>query len=193
MLDTTIIPFQPSLRQALPTILGNVDYRLWRDQLQRMEQMLIQSGLEKEFLEKDLLRWQGRRKKISAKAQRHHQLHSQRALRCNLARHLMAEGYRPFAVRLADSPVLQRFCCLSQIDVVTVPSKSTLQRYDLWWPESEVRPLIHQLLSLGAANPAQLHLPEALDLEIAFLDTTCLCANIHYPVDWVLSGTPPAR
>lgn len=186
MLDTTIIPFQPSLRQALPTILGNVDYRLWRDQLQRMEQMLIQSGLEKEFLEKDLLRWQGRRKKISAKAQRHHQLHSQRALRCNLARHLMAEGYRPFAVRLADSPVLQRFCCLSQIDVVTVPSKSTLQRYDLWWPESEVRPLIHQLLSLGAANPAQLHLPEALDLEIAFLDTTCLCANIHYPVDWVL-------
>ena len=30
------------------------------------------------------------------------------------------------------------------------------------------------------------HLPEAVDLESAFLDTTCLSANIHYPVDWVL-------
>jgi hypothetical protein len=25
-----------------------------------------------------------------------------------------------------------------------------------------------------------------LDLESAFLDSTCLCANIHYPVHWVL-------
>ena len=29
-------------------------------------------------------------------------------------------------------------------------------------------------------------MPEAVDLESAFLDTTCLSANIHYPVDWVL-------
>ena len=28
--------------------------------------------------------------------------------------------------------------------------------------------------------------PKPVDLESAFLDTTCLSANIHYPVDWVL-------
>ena len=39
---------------------------------------------------------------------------------------------------------------------------------------------------MGAAAPQKLVLPEAVDLESAFLDTTCLSANIHYPVDWVL-------
>lgn len=186
MPDATIIPFQPALPQVLPTIEGNVDYRQLRDQLLRIQSLLLTSGLETQFLEKDLQRWLGRRKKVSAKAQQTHQLHSQRALRCNLARILLAEDYRGFAARLADSPLLQHFCGLSQVDVITVPAKSTLQRYDQWWPEVEVRALIAQFLNLGAQAPTQLHLPEALDLESAFLDTTCLKANIHYPVDWVL-------
>jgi hypothetical protein len=184
--DVTIIPFQPPLPQVLPTIEGNVDYRELREQLLRIESLLLHSGLEGQFLEKDLQRWLGRRQKVSAKAQQNHQLHSQRALRCNLARILLAEDFRGFAVRLTDSPLLQHFCGLSQIDVITVPSKSTLQRYDQWWPQAEVRALVGQLLNLGAQAPAQLHLPEAVDLESAFLDTTCLKANIHYPVDWVL-------
>jgi IS5 family transposase len=82
--------------------------------------------------------------------------------------------------------VLQYFCGLSRVDVVQVPSKSTLQRYALWWPENEVRGLVYQLLNLGSLVPDKLHLPHALDLESAFLDTTCLSANIHYPVDGVL-------
>ena len=186
MPDATIIPFQPALPQVLPTIEGNVDYRELRDQLLRIEGLLIQSGLETQLLEKDLRRWLGQRKRISAKAQQNHQLHSQRALRCNIGRILLGEDYRGFAARLADSPLLQHFCVVSRVDVVKVPGKSTLQRYDLWWPEAEVRPLLCQLLSLGATAPAQLHVPEALNLESAFLDTTCLSANIHYPVDWVL-------
>src|SRR3989475_664015 len=186
MPDATIIPFQVPLPQVLPTIEGNVDYRELRDQLLRIEGLLIQSGLETQFLEKDLRRWLGRREKVSARAQQNHQLHSQRALRCNIGRILLGEDYRGFAARLADSPLLQHFCVVSRVDMVKVPSKSTLQRYDLWWPEAEVRPLLCQLLSLGATAPAQLHLPEALDLGNAFLDTTCLSANIHYPVDWVL-------
>lgn len=186
MPDATIIPFQPALPQVLPTIEGNVDYRQLRDQLLRIKDLLLGSGLETQFLEKDLARWLGQRKKVSARAQQNHQLHSQRALRCNLARILLAEDYRGFAARLADSPLLQHFCALSQVDVITVPSKSTLQRYDQWWPEVEVRALVGRLLNVGAQAPAQLHLPEAVDLESAFLDTTCLKANIHYPVDWVL-------
>jgi IS5 family transposase len=49
-----------------------------------------------------------------------------------------------------------------------------------------VRQAIEQLLLLGATAPRKLHLPETVDLESAFVDTTCLSANIHYPVDWVL-------
>lgn len=186
MTGTTIIPFQPALPQVLPTIEGNVDYRDFRDQLLRIRELLILSGLETQLLEKDLERWLSQHPRAGARARQNHQIHTQRALRCNIARILIKEDYRGFAARLADSPLLQFFCGLGEVDRVRVPAKSTLQRYDGWWSEAEVRALIHQLLSLGATAPAQLQLTEPLDLESAFLDTTCLAANIHYPVDWVL-------
>ena len=186
MSSAVIIPFQVPLPQVLPTIEGNVDYREFREQLLRIDQLLLQSGLETQFMEADLKRWLGRRQQISAKAQQNHQRHARRALRCNIARILLAENYRGFAVRLADSPVLQYFCGLSEVGRVCVPSKSALQRYHLWWSETEVRSLIYRLLNLGASAPQTLQLPQALDLASAFIDTTALKANIHYPVDWVL-------
>jgi IS5 family transposase len=186
MQRATIIPVQPQLPQVLPTIEGNVDYRDFRDQLLFMDQMLLISGLETQLIESDLQRWIGGHKNVSAKAQQTRQTHSRCALRCNIARLLLQHDYRQFATRIADSPLLQYFCGISQVDRIKVPSKSTLQRYDKWWPESEVRQVVHQLLNLGATAPEKVHLPEPVDLESAFLDTTCLAANIHYPVDWVL-------
>ena len=186
MPDANIIPFELPLPQVLPTIEGNVDYRDFRDQLLRISALLVQSHLETQLLEVDLQRWLGRRQRVSAKAQQNHQLHSRRALRCNIARLLLKEDYRGFAARLADSPLLQFFVGIGEVDRVRVPAKSTLQRYDLWWEEAEVRQLVHKLLCLGAEAPQQLQITQPLDLESCFLDTTCLAANIHYPVDWVL-------
>jgi hypothetical protein len=186
MANATLIPFQPALPKVLPTIEGNVDYRDFRDQLLWINQTLVGSGLENQLLEADLKRWTARGKTPSAKAVQNRQLHSRRALRCNLARLVLGENYRGFAARLADSPLLQFFCGIDELDRVRVPSKSTLQRYDLWWSEDQVRPLIADLLNRGAAQPQTLHLPAAIDLENLFLDSTCLEVNIHYPVDWVL-------
>jgi hypothetical protein len=186
MPTATIIPFELPLPQILPTIEGNVDYRDFRDQLLRIDSLLVQSHLETQLLEADLQRWLARQKRVSARAQQKHQFHARRALRCNIARLLIQEDYRGFAVRLADSPLLQFFCALSEVDRVVVPSKSTLQRYFMWWSEAEVRSLVQKLLAQGAQAPEQLGLAEPLDLENAFLDSTCLCTNIHYPVDWVL-------
>jgi hypothetical protein len=186
MTEPTIIPFELPLPQVLPTIEGNVDYRDFRDQVLCIDGLLVQSGLETQLLEKDLQRWAAGRKQVSAKAQQNRQLHARRALRCNIGRCLLREDFRGFAARLADSPVLQYFCGLSQVLCVSVPSKSTLERYDKWWPQAEIRQIIQRLLVQGAAAPEHLRLPEAVDLESAFLDTTCLSANIHYPVDWVL-------
>jgi hypothetical protein len=186
MTKAILIPFALPLPQRLPTIEGNVDYRDFRNQLQRIDELLVQSGLETQLLEADLQRWLADSPSVSAKTQQNHQLHSRRALRCNIARLLLQEGLRGFAVRLADSPLLQYFCGIGEVDRVRVPSKTTLQRYGVWWSEAEVRALIYQLLSLGAQAPQQLHLAAPLDLDTCFLDTTCVVANIHYPVDWVL-------
>lgn len=186
MLAATIIPIQPQLPQVLPTIAGNVDYRDFRDQLLAIDHTLLTSGLEIQLIQSDLQRWMGRCKKVGPKAQRTRQTHSRRALRCNIARLLLQYDYRQLAARLADSPLLQYFCGLSQIDCVNVPSKSTLERYDKWWPEEEVRQALHQLLQRGATASQEVPLPEPIDLDTALLDSTCLAANIHYPVDWVL-------
>jgi hypothetical protein len=186
MAAANMIPFELPLPHILPTIEGNVDYRDFRDQLLRIDSLLVQSGLETQMLQADLQRWLAPQKRVSAKAQQRHQFHARRALRCNIARLLVQEDYRGFAARLADSPLLQFFCGISEVDRVVVPSKSTLQRYFVWWTQAEVRSLVQQLLVRGAQAPEQLALAEPLDLESAFLDSTCLSANIHYPVDWVL-------
>jgi hypothetical protein len=88
-----------------------------------------------------LKQWLQGRQGVSAQAQQNRQLHSRRALRCNIARLLLKEDYRGFAVRLADSPLLQFFCAIVEVDRVKVPAKSTLQRYATWWTEPEVRQL----------------------------------------------------
>jgi len=61
-----------------------------------------------------------------------------------------------------------------------------LQRYEQWMTEPKVRELMDQLLQRAQGQPQALNLEQPLDLEAYFLDTTCLKAHIHYPVDWVL-------
>jgi hypothetical protein len=186
--SSTIIPFELPLPKILPTIEGNVDYRTLRDQFLQINAMLVFSGLEDQFLEADIQKWLKRKgqKQISAKAQQRRLFHSRRALRCNIARQLLHEDFRGFAVRLADSPLIQFFCGISEVERVNVPSKSTLQRYATWWTKEEMSQFSGSLLKTGAQAPEKLHLPEPVDLETCFLDTTCVAANIHYPVDWVL-------
>jgi hypothetical protein len=183
-----LLPVQQSLQPPLPTIEGNVDYRCLRDQLLRMDQLLIHSGIEENFIAATFDQWksQCKFKNISAKTQRKIQIHARRALRCNIVRTLMMEDFRGFAVRLADSPLFQHFCGVSEIDRIRVPSKSTLQRYSQWTDQAGVQALVHQLTQQAHLHPKKLRLRAPLDLEACFLDTTCVKANIHYPVDWVL-------
>jgi hypothetical protein len=185
-----LIPFALPLPPALPTIEGNVDYRQWRDQLQRIDSLLLQSGVETQFLQSSLQAWhqqaQASGASLSTKAQLRFQVRTQRALRCNIARSLLNEDFRGFAVRLADSPVLQSFCLVSRLDRIKVPSKSELERFSKWVPAARVREVVAQLTRQGHGQPQQLNLEQPLDLEASFVDTTCLEAHIHYPVDWVL-------
>jgi hypothetical protein len=185
-MPSIILPFPQALPQVLPTIVGNVDYRDFREQLQRIDELLITSGLETQLLEMDMAGWLKEHKRIGGKAQQNHLMHCQRALRCNIARILCKEDFRGFAARLADSPLLQHFCRIGELDCIRVPAKSTLQRYDTWWSEAEVREVLYKLLSMGSTSPVELHITQAVDLETCFLDSTCLSVNIHYPVDWVL-------
>ena len=66
MPNRILIPFALPLPLTLPTIEGNVDYRDFRDQLLRIDSLLVQSHLETQLLEADLQRWLARQKRVSA-------------------------------------------------------------------------------------------------------------------------------
>jgi hypothetical protein len=208
----TFIPCEEHFRPVLPTIEGNVDYLTLRGQLTTMDELLRTSGVENEFVTRSLKHWvktlslskveqielSGEGKcgvirledLIGGKQQARFQEHSIRALRCTIARTLLWGSFRDFAARMADSPLLQWFCQVGQLDRVKVPAKSTIQRYATWLPEEEMREVIKGLLrKAGAAisdGKQVLDLEAPLDLSTMFLDTTCVKANIHFPVDWVL-------
>ena len=208
----TFIPCEEHFRPVLPTIEGNVDYLALRGQLTTIDELLSTSGVENEFVLRSLNHWIKKLSEskvdqielsgegqsgvirlgdlVSGKQQIRFQEHSIRALRCSIARTLLVGSFRDFAARLADSPLLQWFCKVAQLDRVKVPAKSTVQRYATWLPEEEMREVINVLLRKAGAAIADgkqvLDLEEPLDLSRMFLDTTCVKANIHFPVDWVL-------
>jgi hypothetical protein len=196
-----IIAFQPEFCPALPLVVGNVDYRKTKATLERIDQLLRNGGVESAFVQQcvqeAVREWSlatqhkgGKPRRLGQKDVIRIAEHSIRALRCNIARALVGGSCREFSWHLADSPLLQWFCGLSRLDVVRVPSKSTLDRYGRLVPEQVVREVIDHLNRTAAEAPGpngqRLGLEQPLSLESLLLDTTCVPANIHFPVDWVL-------
>lgn len=184
-----LIPFPQELRPQLPTIVGNVDYLSLRRRLEQIDSLLIDSGVEGDFVQRALARWKpSGSREASALEQLKFQQRSRRALRCTLLRTLLQEDHRGFSCQLAGNPLYQWFCLVDALDQVRVPSKSELHRFAHWLPAREMRPILEGLLRGALEKPGKLRLEEALDLGDYFLDSTCVKANIHFPTDWVLLG-----
>jgi len=196
-----LVPEQEHLTGYIPTVVGPVEFREWKKQLERIHEILGLGGVEETFQRLSLARRNederrrsesGKRpvRELSAGEQAEYQRLSSQALRCNVARTLTGESFRDFGCRLSESMLLQWFCKLDRIDSVRIPGKSALQRYSQWLPEEEMRQVIDTLLGAASASEAvagqTLKLKKALDLEAYFLDTTCVKLHIHFPVDWVL-------
>jgi IS5 family transposase len=182
-------------------VVGNVDYSEFKQTLERIDRILLDSGAETQFIqwyveqceaeEEAYARRMGKPpRKLSNKERANVQTQALRALRCNVVRELTGGSARGLSTRLADSPLLQWFCGISRVDVVRVPSKSTLDRYEKLVPEATVRKVVDLLNGVAASTvedgQGRLGLEQPLDIEAMFLDTSCVRANIHFPVDWVL-------
>ena len=191
--------FQAELSVRLLPVVGNVDYHDWRDTLQRLDTILREAKLEADFVPRYLEQYEkerraearrrgGTAKPLTPRRRTRLQRYARQALRCNVARALTAEPYRDFAAHLADSPLLQQFCLCAAVEQVRVPAKSTLERFDKIVPPETVRAIIDQLnlTAVSAAAVPQLGLAQPLSVEACFVDNTCVTANIHFPVDWVL-------
>ena len=186
-----ILAYQPGLRPALPCVYGPVEFREFRDQLVTIDGMLHEGGIEAAFVRAAAAEHAPVLAQAGAKAWARFAQTSALALRCNVARVLTGLSYREFAVRTAESGLLQWFLRLGEVDRVKAPAKSTLKRFSQW-VSAETMTAIHQRLvgqattAADAATPQPLGLTAPVDATEVFLDSTCLKANIHFPVDWVL-------
>lgn len=190
LLNKTVLRLQAeqlSIPLSLPIVKGNKDYNERKDLLERLDQLLIDSGIEVEMQRQAIAKAeQDSPKKLRDRDRLQIQLGTSQALRCQIARVLSMESFRKFAFHVGESHLLQHFCRVIDFDQVRVPSKSTLQVYSEMFDESEVRALVNRLNGIVQADALKVGLTENMDLSAAFLDSTCIELNIHFPVDWVL-------
>lgn len=197
----SLVPEQEFLTGFVSTVLGPIEYRRWKQQMERINEILKQSAAEAQFqllslkqrneTEKRSAEKENRQARtMSVEAQANFQRRCSQVLRCVVAQTISGDDFRGFACRLSESPVLQWFCKLDHLEATKIPGKSQLQRYSQWLPEQDMRQIIGQLLvaasTAGEDGGQTLGLAAPLDLDSYFLDTTCVKLNIHFPVDWVL-------
>jgi hypothetical protein len=187
------VPFQTELRPELPNVYGTLDYQEFRSTLIKIDEILTKSGLETQLVMEALNQYVATNNIDSVKFYNSRQVafHHRKlrhALRCNIARHLTGESYRLFSIRLADSALFQWFTNISDFGCRQAISKSSLERYEKCFDEALVTKKICECLAaLSDPNKAlESGLHQTIDCKNVFIDSTCIKANIHFPVDWVL-------
>lgn len=186
---------QSRIRLPLPIVVGNADYAERESLLRRMDEILLLSGVEGEFLAQAVATARAaserQQEPLSDRRQGSVQRHARQALRCTVARILSSECHRRFSSHLAESPLLQWFCgCDSPKGTIRVPSKSTLQRMESEVPAEVITKLDALLLKSASGRDSTgaspIKLAEPVDLSVIWMDSTCAKLDIHYPTDWSL-------
>lgn len=192
-----IISLQETLRPVLPKVRGCKDYRDEEQLLKHVDKTLVFAGVEQAFLEKSLKQFRKRAQEVVAAggqvlegslAEDRHMEQSRRALRCNILKTFVGGSYRKTSKILAMSPLYRWFCRCEDFEEIVVPGKSTLAAYAKWLPLEDMEE-VHEQLRRAVADEEQariIGLENELDLSVAWLDSSCLKACIHFPADWVL-------
>lgn len=193
------INYQLKLRPTIPTIYGPLDYRIFHSQLEEMDFLLQESGLEDKFIVDSINRDNKIRECIkndsSAKNISGVQLRSANvnkiftALRVNILNSLLNESCRDLAFRLADSSLCQWFIGVAGEMYDKTPSKSTIKRYENMWHKDDITKLVNSLNNkIGDSENSKTLLSSEMPLDFThyYVDSTCIESNIHYPVDWLL-------
>ena len=181
-----LVFIQNWLRPALTPVLHNRDHKRLVADLETLDQNLKASELETKAIEFAL---ESLPEGASAKQRNRRAEFAVYALRVELLRQMLgAPGFEAFSVTLASSDLLTDFCGCRSIAGIRWTSKSSLHRASTLFSDEQLRALNTLLVEcIGSApSAAGLGLENPEDLSVCLIDTTCLQANIHFPVDWLL-------
>lgn len=187
------VPFQQEFRPEIPNVFGALDYREFRETLIKIDTILNESDLEHKLISQVLEQYVTDNhldalKFCNSKKAFFHYKKIKHALRCNIARHLTGESYRLFSIRIADSALFRWFVGINEFSSCKAVSKSSLERYEKYFDEELVAENIRSWMAgfSNAENALKIGLIKEINCQDIFMDSTCVKANIHFPVDWVL-------
>jgi len=189
-----ILPLQDGLRPVLPKVIGCVDYTNFENNLRIVDSILVAGKIESLFVRLSMEQFEAKAKEAGveagAKARQRHQKHSETALRCIILKNLLGGSYRDTSRRLAECSLFRWFCRIDEFEQVRVPGKSTLQDYAHWLPSEQMQRVLDAVTMAAAKTDengvSPIGLANELELDVVWADTSCVKANIHFPVDWVL-------
>ena len=183
------IAIQSVLRPALIPVSANKDFEEFKQIIEETDAALIAAGLEDLAVTMALENLQKIAPYADSNTKVRHARKAIKALRTNVLK-TMLRGIsdRALSVAVYRSELLADFCRVLEIDGIRGLSKSEVNRMLNFFSEEQVR-FFHERLtevSTGAGSCKTIGLENPVDSSLTFFDSTCLEANIHYPVDWVL-------
>ena len=188
------ISYQSSLFQSKRKT-NHKEYREFILRLESIDKIFTQSGIEFELAESYLEQMLEAKKKsksndarLTAKEIQRHTRYSIQALRCNYLRHELGTSFRETSFLIASSEDLQRFTLSGDFSYAQCPGKSKLQEFSKVSSSEYIKKLNDTLYSefTDVQNIGKYELSNPLDTRTILMDSFCLEANIHFPVDWVL-------
>lgn len=197
------IPRQLKIDSPIPPVSGNCEFDQFRDELIIMDDILCQSGIEQEVidfvLESEQAKSDERRKEqneppkpLGQRAKDRHRDNARTLFRAALLRKKTREGLRVCCQLIAESPIRQWFCGINRFVEARIFSKSKLGDFENRLGSELLNNVHTKLLSTSTSETTtveetnQIGLATPVSLDTWYVDSTCLEANIHFPVDWVL-------
>jgi len=182
------VTYQEEFRPLNPKIKRHKEFNEYRRQVERMDEIIRLQEMDLQFASLYIAGIQGnKKKKMSAAAIRNKTKYAVVGFRCNVLRHYLGMSYVKLSCRIAESSVLQNFIFAGRIDgEVSVPGKSLLHKYSQMVSAPVLEKFVMDAVKDVADDGSRLGLEDDIDLSEIYVDSCCLEAKIHFPVDWVL-------
>ena len=166
-----IISFQAELCPAIPVVKNNKEFNEYCRLLESIDFILRMGGVDFEVAATYLGHVENHvKQKLKTSAKKRLAKYAVRAMRCNILRHYLDESFISLSMRIAESPVLQRFIGVIAMDEVKVPCKSLLQKYSKFLPKEKISALVDKVVVLARDNHARTGLEEAVSTDEMFVE-----------------------
>ena len=190
-----ILPIQSRFDKQIPEDFGNAEYRQERELLITINDIIIKSSLEKPaisyFLDVAYLNkyisvfGTGKSANLTSNERGNVHANAVTALRMSILRKRLNLSLRKFSLALSHSDLYKWFCGINRFALPKVPGKSSVGELENSLPPELTEDVGRRLFQVVQDQASEV-LYEPLDFSQCYFDCTCISANIHYPVDWLL-------